>query len=339
MKKETKKYVFSVLLLIVLTLFALWFTLKDDHGNVLRILSSLSLLSIMEILGLCLFYYLFIALSLFVITKEKYPHYKFRYAISNAYIGGFFSGITPSASGGQVGQIYVFRKHGVDPSDSAGILWLDFVMYQVVLILYTIVLLLLRFTKFSGEYPALFTIIFIGFLMNSTVLFFLFSMAFFPKKFKAICLFLVKLLSKLHLLKDQKKAMEKSDAVLVAFTENINKNRNNKKLVWKLVLINFLRLSSYFAIPFLIGTILHIKIDFLDSLALSSFVSMANAFFPVPGASGGTEMMFHSLYSLILPQQYVSTVLILWRVVTFHLSLIVGGTLFIIEKFRRRRDL
>lgn len=179
MKNESKKYIMSVLLLVVLTLFALWFTLKDDHGQAIQIIQSLSFFTILCIGGCCFLYYFFIAASLYVITKEKYPQYKFREALGNAFIGGFFSGITPSASGGQVGQIYVFNRHGVNPSDSAGILWLDFVMYQVVLIFYTLVLLFLRFTKFSAHYPALFTMIFIGFMLNGLVLLMLFAMAFF----------------------------------------------------------------------------------------------------------------------------------------------------------------
>lgn len=137
-------------------------------------------------------------------------------------------------------------------------------------------------------------------------------------------------------MKNEERIIHKCDDYLEAFTVNINKNRNNKKLVWKLVAINVLRLSAYYSIPFLIGTFLHVPFDFLDSLALSSYVSMANAFFPVPGASGGTEFMFHQLYSLIISPAYVSTILILWRVVTFHLGLIIGGLSFIYEKLRRR---
>lgn len=335
MKKESKKYLLSVLLLIVLTIFALWYTLKDDHGQTVEILKNLSIWNLLCILGCCLLYYVFIALSLFVIAREKYPHYKFREALGNAFIGGFFSGITPSASGGQVGQIYVFKKHGVDPSDSAGILWLDFVMYQVVLIFYTLVLLLIRFTKFSAHYPALFTMILIGFLMNGLVLFMLFAMAFFPNQFKKICLFFVQLLGKLHFIKDKQKAIQKFDDALVAFTVNINKNRNNSKLIWKLVIVNICRLTAYYSIPFIIGVFVNVQFDFIDSLALSSYVSMANAFFPVPGATGGTEMMFYQLYSILISPKFVSTILILWRVVTFHLGLLIGGSLFIYEKIRR----
>ena len=337
MKKDFKKYAFSIVLLIGLTGFALWYVLKDDKDAVLAELSSISPLNFIGIMACSLFYFAFVALSLYVIAKEKYPHYKFLPSLSNAYVGGFFSGITPSASGGQVGQVYVFYKQGIDSSDAAGILWLDFVMYQVVLIFYTTVLVILRFPVFSSRVPALFVMIFIGYLMNGVVLAMLFSMAFFPVKFKRFCLKIVTLLHKLHLIRDSKKALKKCDDYLEAFTKNINKNRSNKNLIWKLVLVNIMRLTVYYSIPFIIGKLIHVDMNFLDSLALSSYISMANTFFPVPGASGGTEMMFLQLYSLILPLTQISTILILWRVVTFHLALIIGCIMFIIEKIRRRR--
>lgn len=336
MNKESRKYFFSILLMIVLTAAALWFTLKDDYQQVIGVLSSISPFNFMCITACSLVYYLFIAASLFVIAKEKYPNFKFRYALSNAYIGGFFSGITPSSSGGQVGQIYIFKKQGVDPSDSAGILWLDFVMYQIVMIFYTAVLLILRFTVFYDQMPALFMMILIGFMMNGLVLAMLFSMAFFPLQFEKICKFLISLLYKLHLIKNKEAMLKKCEDTLEAFTININKNRNNPKLILKLVLVDVLRLTAYYSVPFVIGYLVGTKMDFLDSLALSSYVSMANAFFPVPGASGGTEMMFFQLYSMILPSTaFVSTILILWRVVTFHLSLMIGGILFLVEKVKR----
>ena len=102
MKKDFKKYAFSIVLLIGLTGFALWYVLKDDKDAVLAELSSISPLNFIGIMACSLFYFAFVALSLYVIAKEKYPYYKFLPSLSNAYVGGFFSGITPSASGGQV---------------------------------------------------------------------------------------------------------------------------------------------------------------------------------------------------------------------------------------------
>lgn len=336
MKKEMKKYTISILLVIVLTLFALWYALKDDKVAVINLLKSISPMCLILILGCSLLYHICIAASLFVITREKYSTYKFKDALCNAYVGSFFSGITPSSSGGQVGQVVIFRYSGVKSSDAAGVLWLDFVMYQVVLIVYTFFLVLFRFYRFSNENSILFILIAIGFLMNGIVLLMLFAIAFFPRQFQQICLFIINLFYKLHFIHDYDKAIHKCESYLYAFTKNINQNRNNKKLICKLIVINIVRLTLFYSIPYMIGKLIHIDMHFFDALTLSSYVSMANNMFPVPGASGGAEIMFKNLYTIIIDPIHVSTIMILWRIVTFHFSLIVGGILFIFEKVKRR---
>ncbi|MGN1343899.1 MAG: YbhN family protein, partial [Traorella sp.] len=280
--------------------------------------------------------YFTLALSLYVITKETYPHFSFKDAYKDAYIGGFFSGITPSSSGGQFGQMYIYQLQGIKPSDSASILWLDFVMYQVVLMFYTAVLVILKFPVFFKESYLLFSLIFMGFLINGIVLVCLLLIIFMPRQFRKICMSIVKVLSKIHLLKNPDSIIEKLNHTLYDFHVNVHANRKNIKLLGKLFLVNVLRLTVYYSIPYAIGLILGIKVDFMNSLALSSYVSMANAFFPIPGASGGTEIMFQSLYSMILQMDYVSVILILWRVVTFHLSIVIGSGIFIYEKTKRR---
>ena len=56
MKKDTKKYFLSILLLVILTGFALWYTLKDDSEAVFEVLQSIEPFSFVCILGCSLLY-------------------------------------------------------------------------------------------------------------------------------------------------------------------------------------------------------------------------------------------------------------------------------------------
>ena len=58
---------------------------------------------------------------------------------------------------------------------------------------------------------------------------------------------------------------------------------------------------------------------------------MANCFIPIPGASGGTEMMFTILFGP-LTGSLTSAVMLLWRLSTYHLILLFGGIIFMIAK-------
>ena len=108
------------------------------------------------------------------------------------------------------------------------------------------------------------------------------------------------------------------------------------------MLINFVRLTLLYALPYVIAVLVGIHLPLsklLDVIALSSFVTMANSFIPIPGASGGTEMMFSIVFSLLF-HSLTSAVLILWRVSTYHIILVLGGIIFMVAKayYERRKD-
>ena len=67
-------------------------------------------------------------------------------------------------------------------------------------------------------------------------------------------------------------------------------------------------------------------------IAMSSFVTMANTFIPIPGASGGTEWAFVEIFSTIIDPALAKSVMILWRFSTYHFVMIVGALIFIIAK-------
>ena len=72
----------------------------------------------------------------------------------------------------------------------------------------------------------------------------------------------------------------------------------------------------------------------LNIIALSSFVAMINAFLPMPGSSGGTEATFVLMFSTIFGKVDATSIMILWRLVTFYQTLIIGGIVFMYAKTR-----
>ena len=110
MKKQ--KYALNLLIILALTGFALWFALKDNFHQVLKCISQMNLLSLVIVL---LWGVLFTAVWGFVyyVLGRKYTdHYTPGKGILVAFIGSFFSGITPSSTGGQFVQAYIMKKQG-----------------------------------------------------------------------------------------------------------------------------------------------------------------------------------------------------------------------------------
>ena len=333
MKKNN--YFLNFALIGVITAIALWFALKDNFHEVMNAIQQMSIVSLSIIL---VWGFLFTCVSgccYYVLGKKYVKNYSLFKGIVVSFTGTFFSGITPSSTGGQFGQAYIMRKQGIEYSDGASLLWADFIIYQTTMMLYVTTLFLMKFSYYQSQ-SAWFNLVLAGYFVNAIVILSLYMMAFFPNVCVYVSKLCVTILSKLHILKDPEKTLESWTYQVTSFTKEIKKLSRDKKIIVKCILINIVRLTLFYSLPYVIAVCLDISIEpgqILDIIALSSFVSMANCFIPIPGASGGTEMMFSILF-YPLTGMLTSAVMLLWRVSTYHIILLFGGLIFMIAKMK-----
>lgn len=336
MKKISKSYFLNFVLIFGLTLFALWFALKDHYQEVMNSLAQVRWYWFIIIIVWGIFYTVVIGLILTLLAREYKKDYTVKEGLVNGFVGAFFSGITPSATGGQFAQAYIFKKQGIKVSDGASLLYADFIIYQTTMIAYVTILFLLRFSYYYQTVSQFFIFILFGYFFNSSIIVLLWTMAKFPKVYMRLSKWAVKLLHKIHIIKDEQRTLEGWSIQLNAFTSEIKQLKDKKKLIFKAVLLNVLRLTVWFTLPYAvavaIGVDMHLSM-LVDVVAMSAFVSMANAFIPVPGASGGTELVFTWIFSAtMMSAMQASSVMILWRFSTYHLILLIGGAVFIFAK-------
>ncbi|MDH6367974.1 MULTISPECIES: lysylphosphatidylglycerol synthase transmembrane domain-containing protein [Breznakia] len=333
MKKQS--YAINFLLILGLTAFGLWFALKDHYREVLGMLANLSIVAIIVIFMYGLSYNFIIGWIYKIIGKTYKHSYRYKDGLAVAFVGAFFSGITPSASGGQFAQAYILKQQGLKMSSGLSLLWIDFIIYQSVMVAYTTVLMVLRFTYYFTEQSSFFILVLIGYLINSAVIVFLYTMAKFPKAYTRLSGFVVRLLGKLHIVKHPEETLAKWNVSLNQFTKEIQEIKHKKKMVIKCVALNVLRLTLLYALPLFIAYLMKLDVNIgmlFDVITMSAFVMIANAFLPVPGASGGTEAAFILIFSTLFSGVEANSIMILWRFATYHLIMLVGGMCFIILK-------
>ena len=297
--KQGKKYALNLLLIIVVTVFAVWFALKDNYEEVLQLISGMPWYFLVIIMAWGIIYNLVIgwiygcwAGGIAKIIGHPWSGHRVCGHV-------FFLASRRSATGGQFAQAYILKKQGIKISDGASLLWADFIVYQTTMMVYVTVLVLLKFAYYSAQ-SAWFNLILLGYLINLAVIAALYTMALFPKVYVRLSAVVVNLLAKIHLVKDREKTLEGWNLQLASFTSEIKKLTKDKKLIVKASLINVLRMTLQFSLPFFIALMLGISLlpsQLLDVIALSSFVMMANSFIPIPGASGGTEVVFTLMFT------------------------------------------
>lgn len=335
MKKGSKSYVLNFLLIIGFTVIVLFFALKDNYHEIMQLIGNVAWYWFVIILCWGLIYNCIIGWIYKNLGRKYKEKYTMKEALENAFIGTFWSGITPSATGGQFGQIYVMKKQGIKMSDGASLLWADFIIYQTTMMVYVTILFFCCFAQLYSENVAFFTLVFVGYIVNACIICALWTMALFPKVYVKLSQWAVHILSKLHIVKNKERTLSAWTIQLESFTNEIKRLKKDYKLIIKVVCINILRLTMLYSLPFFIcfamGHPLPIG-KLLIVIAMSSFVTMANTFIPIPGASGGTELAFVAIFSTIIDTTLAKSVMIFWRFSTYHFVMIVGGLVFIMVK-------
>ncbi|MEI7667531.1 MAG: lysylphosphatidylglycerol synthase transmembrane domain-containing protein [Erysipelotrichaceae bacterium] len=329
-KKLTKNIWFNVIFIIILACFALVFALYDSYQVVFDRLSHLEYWKIPIIIAWGVAPYLVYALILKIFALPFNKKYKFVHGLINGYVGAFMSGITPSSTGGQFAQAYTYKKHGLTASQGAGLIWMDFYINQLVLVGITLTLYLLKITSFS---QLAITFVFgIGVAFNVFVFFLLWLMIYFPKLYQKITRGLIQLLSYLKFIKNKESIIEGFNTTMGHFLEAIQTINQDKKTFWIVTFLYVIKLLLYFSTAFGIGQLLGLQFfwkDYVELLALSSFVTISNTFVPLPGASGATESIFVLVFSTVIGKAAAATTMILWRFTNFFIPVLIGGILFI----------
>ena len=118
-------------------------------------------------------YWVFEAKTLQSVVFLMKKDYKFKNAFKVTMIGQYFNSITPFASGGQPMQLYALTKQEVGAGSAGSALMIKFIIYQSVLIIYSLILILWKASFFKTKMSNLFYLIAIGFTVNASVIIFL----------------------------------------------------------------------------------------------------------------------------------------------------------------------
>lgn len=323
-KKKTNKVNLIICgIAFIIMLVVLFSEGVENIINALRQLNPLYLVIAVACMG---GYWLGEAYGLHLAAKSLEPKTKFRTTLLVTMIGQYFNCITPFASGGQPMQVYTFVKRGMPLGSAMTALLSRFIVYQFTLTLYSIVFLVFRLSMFTeGDLKPLTILIIAGFIINTFVIALLFMLAFFRKATTKLAHVVVRLLGKLHIIKDVDDKIEYIDKELSTYYENFLFIKSRPVMILKMFIVTVAQLLFYFSITFIIYIGFGMsKTDFLTIIACQAFVLMISAFVPLPGAMGAAEGSYAAFFKGIFGDYYTGVSTFIWRFLTFYLPILIG---------------
>lgn len=283
-----------------------------------------------------LLYWLLEAVILHLAVKRLYPQQRFGATFHTSMIGQFFNCVTPSASGGQPMQALHMVKAGVPLGVASSSLLVKFIVYQGTLTLYSLVILLLHYRSFADKING-FGVLFSSAFLSAPRLWRAAVYCFFRRFTRRIAEGIISLLARLHLVKNKEARMDYIHRELDQFHESFQVMRKNGSMIVGMTALSIAQLTIYFSIPY--GIYRSFGLDGVSPvtvLAAQACVSMMSSFVPLPGAIGGAEFSFHTLFGSFMPEEFLNMSILFWRIVTFYLPILVG--MFFVARFHPRRQ-
>ena len=352
MTKSSKKYIAYISILVVVTVLAVYFVMKQDPKSVIETILNCNISWLLVSILLVILYFLVEGIILMILTrmyKRRYPYIK---SVLNTMIGTFFSNITPSSSGGQFAQAYTFSKQGVKVTNAASILFMHFILYQIVMVLFSLFIFIFKYSHLAsttvninlfGINFSLISISLIGFVINTFVIVALFMLAYSERLHQFIVTKGVNFLHKLKIVKDKKEQAIKINTKVETFRLEFKRLTQNWPVLLITSILFLIKLIIISSIPYFLAKSMGLEfssnneiINIVDTTSMTWLVSSITQMVPIPGGSGGAELVFQNMFGGTFfknaTQADISALILLWRSVTFYLGLIVGFIVFISYK-------
>jgi uncharacterized protein (TIRG00374 family) len=275
----------------------------------------------------------FILLSLYI-TLESFRIRLIAKAISGKWIafgrcsqvifcGAFLSAVTPFQAGGAPLQAYVLNKAGLKWGTALLLLLFRGLFYLIGMLIFLPFILPFFRTQYSGRSMQILSRYSIfAYLFLFVLLFLVLSM---PKFLKKIIYSLT--FRKGKITRATRRIFRMLREIRVIRGELFDFIKNKKLYALAIIFTTIVVYIPDYSIAYAILKGLSIKVPYLETIFRQVFLLFAAFFFPTPGAEGIIEGGFTVLFYQSVPRYLIGMFAILWRFVTYHLIVIIGGIL------------
>lgn len=323
--KKRKRLIEILFFLAVMALSFYTVFHGQDIRQIWEELKKLSAFSICAAIVTALFFVSAEGIMIFYLLRALGGKSGILRCISYSFIGFFYSGITPSATGGQPMQLYYLKKDGNSLADSSVVLMVVALIYKFVLVVWGILMLLFWHGPLKSYLGRYFGLYLLGLALNAGLVAVLLGVMLWPEGMKGIIRGVESLLVFFRLLKPSEERKEKVSRFVGGYQNAIGFLIAHKGKVCFVAAFTCLQRASVFVLTYIIYRGFHLEgTGMLAVMFLQASVYIAVDMLPVPGAQGITELMYRSVFLPVFTQRYMMPSLYVTRGISFYFLLLVS---------------
>lgn len=244
-----------------------------------------------------------------------------------AYIGFFFSSITPSATGGQPAQLYAMKKDGIEIAHGTLALIAELASFEIAVFFAEVMAVgavIQGKVKCAGE---LLVLAALGFLMNILFIAGLLAVLFSHKLKKRILRFLHMLIGRFPV-RNKKKWEGKLDNAFHDFQTCADLIRSKPKVMGKVLTVSVCQVICWFSIPYMVCLAMgENTAGYPRTFLLQTVLYMTAALLPFPGAAGISEYAFVKLFAGVFTRHPLAVATLVNRGISFYCLLLVSAVM------------
>ncbi|MEG1343909.1 MAG: lysylphosphatidylglycerol synthase transmembrane domain-containing protein [Clostridia bacterium] len=338
-KKKINKNIINISIIIIIFIVLLIYMIAvDGWQNIISTLKNVQPIWVLYGLACMIVYWLLEALCLHIITKKIYKNQSFKSSLRVSMIGQLFNCITPFSSGGQPIQAIVMKADGKSLSNSATILLIKFIVFQATLVIYTLIIIIFRYTYFKNLVSNFMYLALIGFFINLVVIAFLIAIGINKKLVLKILVPIFKFLGKIKILKKPEEKIEDIKHSISKFHNQFKIIKQEKWAIFRAIIYTVVQLTVFFLVTYMVYKAFgQSGAKVIDIISAQAFLMMIMAFVPIPGAGIAAEGGFLIIFSTFFASNTINMATLFWRMYTFYLPIIVG-TLFMIKSTKKEKE-
>lgn len=333
-----KKHTFrNLIIFIALIILTFHFIFKNQNfQNIYDIVINANKLYILIAILLMFIYLSLDALNLkrtLSALNEKVSYIKI---LKISFIGFFFSGITPAASGGQPMQIYYMHKDKVSVANSTLALLINLFSMQVITITMALVSICFNYKALDVGLMIFFII---GIFLNSCALLLLMAGIFSKSLSKSLINFAIKILRKFKL-KNINNIEENLEKSLEKYNGSSDYIKSHKELLPRTFIITLVQFLCYYAITYCVYRSLGlVGKNIMQIIGMQSVLFATVSGIPSPGAVGVSEAAYIGIFKTVIPTNMIDSAMLLSRGINFYLFMLISGFIVIINSlFIKRKE-
>ena len=288
---------------------------------------------------------LFETLRFFYLLKKTTGKGHFWLSFRTHMYGRYYDTITPLSIGGEPFQIYYLNKHNIKGDAATSIPLVKNIYTNIANCIIGSIVLISNFIHPVTTSPFIIIIAFLGLLGSGTLIFLLLLFSINKRVGAGLVIGVLKLLNKLHLIKDYKKTFFKVNRFVLNYQKSMKAISKN---VWNFLIQLFLTFCMY-ACYYLIIYFIYLAflplmsssftLSYTDIICCMSICDLCAGIMPLPAGTGLAEISFDNLFKSWFSITVFPWAMLIWRTLTCFIYLFVGVIQTICSFAKKNREI